>query len=80
MPIDRDWETKTANTDYLTQTDADNLRELFFSTDVFIQDGTEWLPVVITSANITEKTNPRTQKLYRYTVEYRLANEVRARR
>ena len=70
----------TAQSDYLTQTDADILRELFFSTDVYVQEGTEFLPVVITNASITEKTNPRTQKLFRYTVEYQYANEVRPRR
>ena len=70
----------TAQSDYLTQVDADNLRELFFSTDVYVQEGTSFLPVVITNASITEKTNPRTQKLFRYTVEYQYANEVRSRR
>ena len=70
---------RTANTDYLSQTDADNLRELFFSTNVYIQDGTEFLPVVIENASVTEKTNPRSQKLFTYTVEYRYANDERAR-
>ncbi len=35
--------------------------------------------VVITNATITEKTNPRSQKMFRYTVEYQLANELRPR-
>lgn len=69
----------TANSDYLTQTDADNLRELFFSTDVYVQEGTTFLPVVINNANVTEKTNPRSQKLFRYTVEYQYANGQRSR-
>ena len=69
----------TANSDYLTQTDADNLRELFFSTDVYVQEGTTFLPVVINNASVTEKTNPRSQKLFRYTVEYQYANGQRSR-
>jgi hypothetical protein len=69
----------TANSDYLTQTDADNLRELFFSTDVYVQEGTTFLPVVINNAEVTEKTNPRSQKLFRYTVEYQYANGQRSR-
>ena len=69
----------TANSDYLTQTDADNLRELFFSTDVYVQEGTTFLPVVINNAEVTEKTNPRSQKLFRYTVEYQYANGDRSR-
>ena len=72
---------RTAQSDYLTQTNADNLRELFFSTNVYVQQSNgEWYPVVIEDASVTEKTNPRTQKLYTYTVNYRYANDTRARR
>ena len=70
----------TANSDYLTQVDADILRELFFSTDVYVQEGTTFLPVVINNASITEKTNPRSQKLFRYEVQYQYANGERSRR
>jgi len=70
---------RTAQSDYLNQTDADNLRELFFSTNVYVQDGTEFLPVVIENASVREKTNPRSQKLFTYTVNYRYANEERPR-
>lgn len=65
--------------DYLTQEYADNLRELFFSTNVYVQEGTSFYPVVITNANVTEKTNARSQKLFRYTAEYQYANGERPR-
>ena len=70
----------TANTDYLTQVDADNLRELFYSTNVYAQqpDGA-YFPVVLTDVTATEKTNPRSQKLFRYTVNYQYANTNTAR-
>lgn len=71
--------TRTAQSDYLTQENADNLRELFFSTNVYVQEGTTFLPVVITNASVTEKTNPRSQKLFTYTVEYKYANNERPR-
>ena len=72
--------SRTANSDYLTQEDADNLRELFFSTNVYVQAPTgEYWPVIITNASVTEKMNPRTQKLFRYTVEYQYANGQRPR-
>ena len=71
--------TRTAQSDYLSQTNADNLRELFYSTNVYVQDGTEFLPVVIENASVTEKTNPRNQKLFTYTVNYRYANDERPR-
>jgi len=70
----------TVESDYLTQEYADSLRELFYSTNVYVQEGTTFEPVVITNATITEKTNPRTQKLFRYTANYEYANEVRPRR
>ena len=70
----------TANSDYLTQVDADILSELFFSTDVYVQEGTAFLPVVINNTSITEKTNPRSQKLFRYEVQYQYANGERSRR
>jgi len=70
---------RTADSDWLTQSDADNLRELFFSTDVYVQTEAGYLPVVFTQTSITEKTNPRTQKLFRYTAEYRYANGIRPR-
>ena len=70
----------TVESDYLTQEYADSLRELFFSTNVYVQEGTTFLPVVFTNANITEKTNPRTQKLFRFTANYQYANQDRPRR
>lgn len=70
----------TVESDYLTQVYADSLRELFFSTNVYVQEGTTFLPVVFTNANITEKTNPRSQKLFRFTANYQYANQDRPRR
>ena len=70
---------KTANSDWLTQAEADNIKELFFSTNVYIQDGTDLLPVVIGSANVVEKSNPRTQKNFQYLIEFQPANQLRPR-
>ena len=70
---------KTANSDWLSQTDADWLKELFFSSNVYIQDGLDFEPVVITSAEVVEKTNPRTQKNFQYRIEFQPANQPRAR-
>ena len=70
---------KTANSNWLTDAEAQWLRELFFSANVYIQEGTEMLPVVITSANMTEKTNPRTQKMFQYSIEFQPANQLRPR-
>jgi hypothetical protein len=71
--------TQTANSDWLTQDEADWLRELFFSTNVFQQIGNEFFPLVITSSTLTEKKNPRTQKLFQYQIEFQPANQPNAR-
>lgn len=70
---------QTANSAYLTQAEADWLRELFFSTNVFIQVGSDFYPVTITDASVTEKTNPRTQKVFQYQITFEYANQLRQR-
>lgn len=70
---------KTANTDWLTQAEADWLRELFLSTDVYIQEGVNFVPVVIIDATVTSKRNPRTQKNFQYQITYNPANNKRQR-
>jgi len=72
-------ETRRAESDYLTQAEADWLRELVESPNVFIQVGTDFLPIVITNANFTYKTNPRSQKLYTLSVDYKMSNQRRSR-
>ena len=70
---------QNADSDWLNQAEADWLRELFFSTNVFIQDGENFEPVVITSSNLVEKRNPRTQKVFQYQIEFEQANNKRNR-
>jgi len=74
---------RTAETDWIDQELADAMLELFYSTDVYMQDQTPysgiWLPIVVTNATLTEKTNPRTQKLFKYTIEFTLANDTQNR-
>lgn len=72
-------QTQTANSDWLDQAEADWMRELFFSANVFQQIGTEFFPIVITSVNLVEKTNPRTQQTFQYNIEFKPANQLRPR-
>ena len=72
-------ETRTAESDYLTQAQADWLRELIESPNVFIQEGTDFIPVVITNSQYTYKTNPRSQKLYTLSIQYKMSNQRRSR-
>ncbi len=69
----------TANSDWLTQEEADHLETLFYSPNVYIQDVSEMLPIVILDSGFESKTNPRTQKNFQYTVTYALANSKRSR-
>lgn len=72
-------ETFTVNSDWLTQVDADWVQSMFYSPNVYIQEGTTMLPVIILDNNFVTKTNPRTQKNFQYTITYALANSKRSR-
>lgn len=65
---------RQANTDWLTQTDADNLREMFYSADVYYYEPSYgWVPIVVTDASITERTNDLSQKVFQYAINYNMA-------
>ena len=72
-------ETRVAESDWLTTEQADWLRELIESPNAYIQENGEFYPIVIDTANFDYKTNPRTQKMYRLTVTYKMANNRRSR-
>jgi len=72
-------QTQVANSDWLDQDEADWLKELFFSANVFYQEGTEFYPAVITSADVTERTNPRTQRNFQYAIQFQVANQINPR-
>jgi len=72
-------ETRRAESNYLTQAQADWLRELIESPNVFIQEGSDFLPIVISNSTFQYKTNPRSKKLYTLSVDYKMANPRRSR-
>jgi hypothetical protein len=74
-------QSQTANTDWLNDSKANWLKELFFSANVYIYDSTNsvWLPVIITSAEVVEKTNPRTQTMFQYLIIFEPANQYNPR-
>jgi hypothetical protein len=69
----------TVNSNWLSAAEADWIQEMFYSPNVFIQEGLNMLPVVILNTAFESKTNPRTQKLFKYTVTFALANSKRSR-
>ena len=70
---------QTANSNWLDQSEADWLKELFFSANVFQQVDGDFYPVVITSVDLTERTNPRTQKNFQYAISFQVANQINPR-
>lgn len=65
--------------DWLTQEQADWIEQLFYSPEVYIQSGSNFIPVILTSNSFTSKTNPKSQKLFNYTLTYKHANQKRSR-
>jgi len=72
-------EERFVTSDWLSQAEADWIEQLFYSPEVYIQSGSNFLPVIITSNSFTSKTNPRSQKLFNYTISYKYANQKRSR-
>ena len=64
---------------WLTAAESDWLTTLFCSPIVYVQEGLQWLPIVILDKQIVENTNPRTQKNFNYVINYTLANNKRSR-
>lgn len=69
----------TANSDWLTQAEADWIQGMFYSPNVYIQEGFNMIPIIITDNAFVTRTNPRTQKNFQYAVNYTLANNKRSR-
>ena len=72
-------ENFTANSDWLSQAEADWLTGMFYSPSVYIQEGNNMIPIIITDNVFVTRTNPRTQKNFQYAVNYTLANNKRSR-
>ena len=72
-----------ANTGYMTDAEAEYLQYLFRSADVRAQSNrfqsNEYLPVVLTDVRWTQKTN-RTDKLFQYTIKFKLAHNIKTQR
>ena len=74
-------QTITANTDWLDTATSLWLRELFFSPSVYYWSSTSnaWLPCVITSTSVIDKTNQRTQALFQYAIQFQPSNQPNPR-
>lgn len=64
----------TIVTNWLSQEEADWLSELLESPEVFVQQGSTFVPIVLTNSQYVHNTNKRSQKVFQYTIEYQYAN------
>jgi hypothetical protein len=67
------------NSDWLTQEQAEWLETLMYSPSVYYQDGNNIIPIILTGTEFVNKTNPKSQKLYKLEIQYKLANPKRER-
>jgi hypothetical protein len=72
-------EVRSANTDWLDNTTAHWLEGLFTSPNVFIQQDDNIIPVIIDTVDVVTKQNPRSQKLFNYSIAFRISNNLRSR-
>lgn len=72
-------DTFTITTDYIDKFTSQWLSEMFLSTDVFIQNGNQFEPIVMTNRSIDWNMNQSRQKLFQYEIEYRMANQRETR-
>lgn len=60
-------------TDYITKTISDYVNELLESPSVFVQQGSDFVPVVITNSTYTANNSTARNKLFNYTITFRPA-------
>ena len=66
-------------TDWLDEATAEWLTQMIESPEVYVRQGNNPIPIIITNTSYEHNTNRRGQKLFQYTIQYQLANSRRAR-
>ena len=64
----------TVTTPFVDQTTAEWLAQMLESPSVFVQDGDNFLPIIITNGNYTHNTNKRSQKTFQYDISFQYSN------
>lgn len=63
------------SSEFLTQEQAEWMSELLESPSVYIQEGNNFIPVLITNSAYVHNTNKKSQKIFQYRIEYTLSNQ-----
>ena len=66
-------------TDWLDTDQSTWLFELFESPSVYVQQGSEFIGIIIENASEEYRTNPAGQRMFKYTIQYKLSNSKRSR-
>lgn len=66
-------------TDYLDETMAEWLKEMFDSPEVYIQKEEDFIPINITNVSVERNMDENRQKLFQYIIEFRYANQRQTR-
>ena len=67
-------DTFEITTDTLDDKESQWIREMFDSSDVFIQSGSDFIPIVITNTSEQINNNKYRNKNFRYTIRYQFSN------
>ena len=67
------------DTDYIDKETANWLEELLESPEVYIQEGSDFVPIVITNSTYEHNNSTSRNKLFQYTIEWVYANPRRSR-
>lgn len=62
-------------TDYLAKGTSDWLTQMLDSPEVYVQQGTDFVPIVITNSSYKWNLNNNRDKLFQYTIQFRYANQ-----
>ena len=67
-------DTYTIDTDYIDQDTANWLEQLLESPEVYIQQGTEFVPIVITNSEYEHNNSTARNKLFKYSITFEVSN------
>lgn len=75
----RSKDTYSIDTQYINKETANWLEELLESPEVYIQQGSDFVPIVITNSTYDHNNSTARNKLFNYTIEWVYANPRRSR-
>ena len=63
------------STDYINKDTSDWLTEMLDSGEVYIQEGSDFIPVILTNKQYTWQLTNNREKIFKFEIEYQFANQ-----